>query len=72
MCEERARALGGLGAGSRCRHPYRGTWLIRNTHPPRTTIGPQAKGLCRVLRGGGVLMSEAPLWSRVLILNPAP
>ena len=23
-------------------HPYRGTSLIRNTHPPRTTIGPYA------------------------------
>ena len=35
---------------------YRGTSLIRNTHPPRTTLGPQAgQGYCRVLRGGGVL-----------------
>ena len=29
--------------------------------PPRITIGPWAKGYCRVLRGGGVLMSEIPL-----------
>ena len=39
-----------------------GTLLIRNTHPPRISIGPLAKGYCRVLRGGGLLMSEVPLW----------
>ena len=33
--------------------PYRGTSPIRNTHPFRTTKGPQAQGYCRVLRGGG-------------------
>ena len=27
--------------------PYRGTSLIRNTHPPRITIGPWAWGYCR-------------------------
>ena len=31
----------------------RGTSLIRNTHPPRTTIGFWALGYCRVLRGEG-------------------
>ena len=40
---------------------YRGTSLIRNTHPSRITMGLQAWGCCRVLRGG-VLMSEAPLY----------
>ena len=40
---------------------YRGTSLIRNTHPPRIATGPRAEGSCRVLRGGGVLMSELPL-----------
>ena len=30
---------------------YRGTSLIRNSHPPRTTIGPYAYSYCRVLRG---------------------
>ena len=29
----------------------RGAALIRNTHPPRITIGPQEQGYCRVLRG---------------------
>ena len=38
-----------------------GTSLIRNSHAPRTTIGPWAKAYCRVLGGGGVLMSEVPL-----------
>ena len=33
--------------------PYRGTSLIRNTHPDRITVGPKAQGYCRVLRGGG-------------------
>jgi hypothetical protein len=37
------------------------TSLIRNTQPPRITIGPSAQGYCRVLRGGGGLMSEVPL-----------
>ena len=32
--------------------PYRGTSLIRITHPPRITIGPWAQAYCRVLRGG--------------------
>ena len=40
---------------------YRGTSLIRNTHPPRITIGPEAKGCFRVLRKGGGLMSEVLL-----------
>ena len=31
--------------------PYRGTSLIRNTHPYRITIGPQVWGYCKVLRG---------------------
>ena len=35
---------------------YRGTSLIRSTHPPRITIGPSAKGY-----GGSFLMSEVPL-----------
>ena len=29
--------------------------------PPRITIGPWVWGHCRVLRGGGVIMSEIPL-----------
>ena len=40
---------------------YRGTSLISNTHPPRTTIGPKVQVCCRILRGGGVRMSEVPL-----------
>ena len=31
---------------------YRGTSLTRNTLPSRTTMGPEAQGYCRVLRGG--------------------
>jgi hypothetical protein len=30
---------------------YRGTWLIRNRHPPRTDIGPWTYSYCRVLGG---------------------
>ena len=33
---------------------WRGTSLIRNTHPPRMTIGPEARACCRVLEGGVV------------------
>ena len=40
---------------------YRVTSRIRNTHPPRITIGPYAEGYSRVLLGGGVLVSEVPL-----------
>jgi hypothetical protein len=40
---------------------YRGTSLIRNTHPPRITVGPKAKGYCSVLLGGGGLVIEVPL-----------
>ena len=40
---------------------YRGTSLITKTQHPMITIGPQAYGYCRVLRGG-VLMSEVPLY----------
>ena len=58
------RVLAGLvqarGSSSTARH-YRGTSLIRNTHPPRITKG--AEGCCRVLRVGGVLISENPLFS---------
>ena len=43
------------------RHRYRGTSLIRNTHPNGTTIGPQASACCRVLRGGLFLKNEVPL-----------
>ena len=48
----------------------RSTSLIRYTRPPRTVIGPYAhrtvigpyaQAYCRVLRVGGVLMSEVPL-----------
>ena len=34
---------------------YRGTSLMKNTPPPRITLGPNASGYCRVLRGGGFL-----------------
>ena len=51
---------------------YRGTSLIRNTHPPKINKGLQAYGYCRVLRGvvscergtpvrGLFLLSEVPL-----------
>ena len=40
---------------------YRGTSLIRNTHPPRITISLKAWGYCRVLRGGVFFMSEESL-----------
>ena len=43
------------------RERQRGTSLMRNTHPPRITIGPSASGYCRVLRGGMFLMSKLPL-----------
>ena len=42
---------------------HRGTSLIRNSPPPRTTTGPY----CRVLEGVGLfLMSEVPLHRRSL------
>ena len=45
---------------------YKGTALIKNTQPPKITIGAWAWGCCRILRGvGGVLMSEVPLYSEV-------
>ena len=40
--------------------PYRGTSLIRNAHPPRTTIGPLAKAYCRVVGGGIFLSARCP------------
>ena len=40
-------------AWSRALLLYRGSSLIRNTHLPRTTIGPEALGYCWVPRGGG-------------------
>ena len=58
------RVGGRPGVGRGClqgRVGYRGTSLTRNTHPPRITLGPLALGYCRVLRGGGVLMSEVAL-----------
>ena len=44
---------------------YRGISRIRNTRPQRITIGLWAKDYCRVLRGGGVLMSEVPMYFRL-------
>ena len=46
--------------------------LAQNPRPsPRITIGPQALGYRRVLRGWGVLMSVVPLYS-TQPLNPEP
>ena len=39
---------------------YRGTSLIKNTHPPRITLGPEAWGFCRVLRGLRFLGAKHP------------
>jgi len=37
-----------------CAHDdRRGDLLVRKTHPYRITIGPEAHGYCRVLRGWG-------------------
>ena len=46
------------GAGTLCfvcPKVQRGASLIRNTHPPKITIGPLASGYCRVLWGGEFL-----------------
>ena len=61
--ETAKRGIGGSGLLSWAKRDacYRGISLIENTHPHRITIGPQAYGLGRVLRGGGVLVSEVPL-----------
>ena len=37
---------------------YRGASLMRNTHPHRTTTGPQAQAYGRVLRFLFIYMSE--------------
>ena len=39
---------------------YRGTSVLRNRHPPGTTIGPQSYSYCRVL-GGCAVGGEVPL-----------
>ena len=41
---------------------YGGTSLIRNTHPLKITISPQAYGYCRVLRGTPVRFRRS--WQR--------
>ena len=42
---------------------YRGTSLVRNTNPPKTTLGPWAEAYSRVLaRGVRFRMSEALLY----------
>ena len=41
---------------------YRGTSLMGNSTPHRTTTGPYACAHCRV-RGGGVFVSEVPLYA---------
>ena len=56
---ESGPAPGKLAPSGNPPHPsqktYRGASLIRNTHPPRTTMGLKALGYCRVLRGGWFL-----------------
>ena len=49
-----------LGAGWAAHGRYRGTSLIRNSPPPRTTIGSWAQSYCRVLRGPGFLWARCP------------
>ena len=39
---------------------YRATSLIKNTHPPKITIGLQAKVYCKVLRGWCFLWARYP------------
>ena len=51
-CEELWEAIEDKYAAQVTTLSYRGTSLIRNTHPPKTTRCPYLKGYCRVLRGG--------------------
>ena len=65
--------------------PYKGTSLIRNTHPPRITLGPQERGFCRVLQWEFFLWAKYPYtidsghhlytaveWTRDLVRFPRP
>ena len=45
-----SRTVGFTPEDPRILHGY---LALRNTHPHRITIGPEAKGYCRVLEGGG-------------------
>ena len=60
QCNPRNYGFGGSTSSER-RRKIRAT-TTKPPPPPRTTTGPWAQGYCRILRGGGVRMSEVPLY----------
>jgi len=50
-----------LGVQGGLAPPYRGTSLMKNAPPSRTTVGPSAQAYCRFLEGRQFLMSEVLL-----------